>query len=291
MAALTITLGSRTYDGVMPIVQREAAIPGVDIQPSLDNNVPRLFGRLFKGEVDVSEMSLAELIYYTSRGRADFVGIPVFPSRVFRHAFLFCSASSGITGPGDLNGHNIGFQRWVQTARVWMRGMLVDQYGVAADKARWYVSSAHHWEDEPEEEIRPRDGSRVNRYATSCPPELESCCEALFGGEVDVVGITENQAGMLLADSRARRLFTDYRSEEVTYYRRTRIFPIMHVLAMRRGLVDSHPELPADLFRLFCESKKLAQSLNSIPSWSFAWKDPYLEDERGIFGGDPWCFG
>ena len=292
MQALTISLASRGYDGVMPIVRGEANIPGVDIQVRLDNNVPRVFGALFKGEVDVSEMSLAELIYYTSRDKAEFVAIPVFPSRVFRHAFFFYRPESGISGPKDLNGRKIGFQRWVQTAGVWMRGTLVDDYGVSPIDTHWYIGSMHHWDDGSEEDVQPRDGSVIERYSSASGPQSEDSYRAILDGQVDVIGITEAQAPALLASGRVRRLFEDYRAEEVAYYRRTRIFPIMHVLAMRKTLVDAHPDIPVELFRLFSRSKMLAQQAAArLPSWALAWKDQYLQEEREIFGGDLWPFG
>ncbi len=291
MESPIIRLGSRAYDGVMPIVHGEVVLEGIGIVPKLDNNVPRLFASLFKGQVDAGEMSLAELIYYTSRGKADFIGIPVFPSRVFRHGYFFCPRESSIHGPGDLNGRKIGFQRWVQTAGVWMRGMLVEDYGVAP-ATDWYVATMHHWEDGSEEEVVPRDGSNIRRYAIPADPQTEITAQALLTGEVDVVGVTENVAPSLLADGRVRRLFEDARAEETAYYRRTRIFPIMHVLALRRSLLESQPQLPSELFRLFCEAKKRGQAMmQAVPTWSMAWKERYLEQEAELFGGDPWQFG
>jgi 4,5-dihydroxyphthalate decarboxylase len=291
METLTIRLGSRSYDGVMPIVHREVGIPGVDIQVKLDNNVPRLFASLFKGEFDAGEMSLAELIYYTSRGKADFIGVPVFPSRVFRHGCLFCLRDSGIQGPGDLAGRKIGFQRWVQTAGVWMRGMLVEDHGLQPARD-WYVASMHHWEDAPEDEVGPRDGSSIRRYGIPADPQTEVTARALLSGEVDVIGVTENVAPSLLANERVRRLFEDAAAEEAAYYQRTGIFPIMHVLAIKTNLVENRPELPEELFRLFCEAKQRAHAtVHAVPSWGLAWKDEYAGRERQLFGRDPWQFG
>lgn len=256
----------------------------------LDNSVQRVFGALFQGEVDVSEMSLAELVYYTSRGQADFVAIPVFPFRVFRHAFFFYSPSSGVRGPRDLNGRKIGFQRWVQTAAVWMRGTLVDDYGVRPAECEWYVGSTHHWEDSSSEDIQPRTGFAIKRYQTRATPTFDASCQALLDAEVDVIGIAEDRSGRLLASGRARRLFEDYRAEEASYFRRTRVFPIMHVLAMRRSLAEAHPDLPVELFRLFSQTKQMAQAAAGL-SWALAWTEHYIEDERGIFEGDLWPFG
>ncbi|HEX6512113.1 MAG TPA: PhnD/SsuA/transferrin family substrate-binding protein [Chloroflexota bacterium] len=292
MQSLSLSLASRAYDGIMPIVLGEVGIPGVDVRARLDSNVPRVFAALYKGEVDMSEMSLAELIYYTTRGKADFVAIPVFTSRVFRHGFLFVSTESGIAGPADLNGRRIGFQRWVQTAGVWMRGNLVDDYGVSPAETSWYVSSTHHWEDHEGEDIAPRDGAVIRRYATPGKDGLEPACQALLEGEIDAIGITENQAPALLASGRARRLFEDHQAEETAYFQRTRIFPIMHVLAMRRELAEAHPGLPGELFELFSRSKRLAQAAaRNLPSWALAWKERYVDDERRIFEGDLWPFG
>jgi 4,5-dihydroxyphthalate decarboxylase len=292
MQPLTISLASRPYDGILPLLRGEASIPNVRIDARLDYNVPKVFGMLFNGEVDVSEMSLAELIYYTSRGKADFVAIPVFPSRVFRHSFFFVGPGSRVSGPSDLNGRKLGFARWVQTAGVWMRGLLVDTYGVKPADTDWFVSSTHHWEDHASEDIEPRDGSVIQRYATPAREGLEASCAALLDGEVDVIGITENQSPVLLASGRTRRLFQDYQAEEEAYYRRTGIFPIMHVLAMRKSLADANPDLPAELFRAFSQSKRLAQTaVSRLPSWSLAWKDAYLDSERATFKGDLWPFG
>ena len=125
-----IRLASRAYDGTLPILRRQMTIPGFEFEITETEDVPGMFAGMYKGQYDVSEMSLGELISYTSRGKAEFVAIPVFPSRMFRHGFIFCRKDSGIHRPSDLSGRKIGFLRWVHTAAIWMRGMLVDEYGV-----------------------------------------------------------------------------------------------------------------------------------------------------------------
>jgi 4,5-dihydroxyphthalate decarboxylase len=275
-----------------PIIRGEVTIPGVDLRVLVDDNVPRVFGSLFHGEVDAGEMSLAELIYYVSRDKAEFTAIPVFPSRYFRHGYFFCNATAGIKGPEDLRGRRIGFHRWVQTAGVWMRGMLADQYGIPPESTPWYVFSTHHWEDSAEEEIHPRDGSVIRRYTTPSIERPEDASVALYAGEVDVIGVTEVEAPELAVDPRVHRLFPDYRAEEIAYFQRTGIFPIMHVLGMRTSLVERFPELPAHLFRAFTASRDLTQqTMRSIPSWSVAWKDRALDKEREILGAQVWPFG
>jgi len=166
MEPITISLASRSYDGILPILRGEVTVPGIDLRVRLDNRAARVFAALFDGEVDVPEMSLAELVYYASRGKAHFTAIPVFPSRMFRHRHFFCTRASGIRGPADLNGCRIGFQRWVQTAGVWMRGILVENYGVSP-RSQWHVAATHHWDDESEGEVQPRDGSTYNQLIQS----------------------------------------------------------------------------------------------------------------------------
>ena len=288
-----IKLACRSYDGTIPILRGTILVPGVDLHVIENNDVPRMFAGMFKGEYDASEMSLAELIYYVSRDRADFIGIPVFPSRVFRHGFIFCRKSAGIEKPKDLTGKKIGFIRWVQTASIWMRGMLIDEYGVSAKDSGWYVSSMHHWDDaEPESAVTPRDGSVIQWIEGKAKDTSERACRALFDGRLDALGITESQLVLVQANSEVRRLFENSRDVEADYFRATRILPIMHVLAVRNDIVEKQPELPAQLFRLFSDGKRWAQRWRrSIPSMVEAWPQHNLDEERNILQTDPWAYG
>ena len=289
----TIRLASRTYDGTLPILRGQTQIPGFDLQITETSDVAGMFAGMFKGQYDVGEMSLGELIYYTSRSKADFIGIPVFPSRMFRHGFIFCRRSSGIAKPGDLSGKSVGFLRWVQTAAIWMRGMLVDEYSVSISATRWCIASMHHWDDaDPSASVEPRDGSVIHRIESTGKNASERACRALFDGEVDALGVTESQLPMLLANDAVRRLFANPREVEASYFRDTRILPIMHVVALRKSLVDQHPELPEKLFRLYSDAKHWAQHWRrTIPSLVEAWPNYYLSEEEKIFQTDPWAYG
>jgi 4,5-dihydroxyphthalate decarboxylase len=233
------------------------------------------------------------LIYYTSRGKAEFVAVPVFPSRMFRHGFIFCRKASGIRGPSGLSGKKIGFLRWVQTAAIWMRGTLVDEYGVSVEKSQWHVAAMHHWDDhDPTATVHPRDGSVIRMLQSGGKNASERACRALFEGEVDVLGITESQLPALSVSDLVERLFSDPREVEIDYFRKTKILPIMHVLAMQKSLADRYPELPEKLFRLYCDAKRWARRWRrGIPSLVEAWPNHYLADEEKIFSGDPWAYG
>src|SRR6266702_371823 len=129
---LTIKFACRAYDGILPIMRGQAGISGFDFDIIETEDVPAMFAGMFKGKYDVSEMSLGELIYYTSRERAEFVAIPVFPSRMFRHGFIFCRKALDIKNTTELKLKKIVLLRWVHTAAIWIQIMLVDEDGVSA---------------------------------------------------------------------------------------------------------------------------------------------------------------
>ena len=288
-----IRLASRAYDGVLPILRGQLTIPGFEFEIIETEDVPGMFSGMFRGKYDVSEMSLGELIYYTSRGKADFIAIPVFPSRMFRHGFIFVRKDSGINQPAQLNGKRLGFLRWVQTAAIWMRGMLIDEYGVSAKDSEWHVAAMHHWDEhDPGATVEPRDGSVIRMIQNGGKDTSERACRALFDGEVDALGVTESQLATLRASDSVKKLFEGSREVEANYFRKTKILPIMHVLALQKSLADRHPELPQKLFRLYSDAKHWAQRWRrSIPSLVEAWPNDYLSDEQRIFAADPWAYG
>src|SRR5262245_15737265 len=292
-APIKIKLASRAYDGVLPILRGQMTIPGVEFEVVETEDVPGMFSGMFQGKYDISEMSLGELIYYISRDKADFVAIPVFPSRMFRHGFIFVRKNSGVERPGQLSGKKIGFVRWVQTAAIWMRGMLIDEYGVSAKDSQWYVASMHHWDEhDPGATVEPRDGSVIRMIGAAGNDTSERACRALFDGEVDALGVTESQVKALQANDSVKKLFNNPHEIEADYFRKTKILPIMHVLALQKSLVDRHPELPQQLFRLYSDAKCWAQRWRrSIPSLVEAWPNAYLANEQLVFGTDPWAYG
>lgn len=292
MGNYRITLACRNYDRTQAILRGLIEAPGIELQVHEMHSVPQMFAGFFRGDYDVSEFSLAEIIYSISRGHDDFCGIPVFPSRVFRHGFIFCNAASGIRESKSLAGMRIGFPRLVQTASIWIRGALLDNLGTSPKELHWYVASVHHWDgNDGAGEIQARDGSVIHYLDKAGRDENESTELALSEGKIDVLGTTQFPKSFG-KDPRIKRFFENYRDVEKGYFKRTGIFPIMHVLAARRTVVDQHPDLPAKLFQLFSRAKRWGQEwVRMDPSLGLAWKNYYLEEERGIFQGDPWVYG
>ena len=226
-------------------------------------------------------------------GQADFVALPVFPSRMFRHGFIFCRKALGIKSPAELSGKKIGFPRWVQTAAIWIRGTLVDEFGVSAKDTQWYVISMHHWDDSaPESRVQPRDGSTIQWLQSNGKDTSERVCQALLDGEVDVSASRRLSSLLLSSNHEVKRLFENPREVEAAYFRKTKILPIMHVTALRKELTERHPELPGELFRLLLGSKRWAQRWRrAIPSLVEAWPNQNLDEEQKLFATDPWAYG
>lgn len=293
MANYKATLACGNYDRTIAVIRGLVKLKGVDLRVVEMNDVVNMFTGVFKGKYDAGEMSLAELIYYTSRGECEFIGIPVFPSRVFRHGDIFCNTLSNIKHPRDLEGMKVGFPRYTQTASIWIRGMLLEEYKISPSKLTWYIASVHHWDNGgATEEIRTHDGSLVHHLETKGKGAYEALELALTNREIDALGTTGPPKAFIRGEKTIRRLFNHPMEEETSYFRKTKIFPIMHVLVVRKSVVEKHPDLPVNLFHLFAQGKKWGQEwVKKPPSLSLVWKNRYIGKEEDIFQGDPWAYG
>ncbi|MEE8473182.1 MAG: hypothetical protein V3S82_08440 [Dehalococcoidia bacterium] len=293
MKSYRVTLACKNYDRTQAVIRGLVKAPGIDLQVVEMTSVPEMFAGMFRGEYDASEMSLAELVYYTSRDQNDFIGIPVFPSRMFRHGFIFYNPSSGIEGPESLEGRKLGFPRLVQTAVVWIRGILADEYHIQPAHTPCYFASVHHWEDSAGSHgVTPRDGSGVLLLEKTDEDVNETLDSALMAGRIDALGSTQAPHAFLEGDERVKRLFPDYKAAEASYFQRTGIFPIMHVLVVRKAALEGRPDLPERLFEIFAQSRRLANEwLRTDPSLGLVWKNQYIEEEERLLGRDPWAYG
>ena len=288
-----LTLAVRNYDRTVPILRGDVIVPGADLRTIETTEVAAMFTGMFTGEYDISKMSLAEVIYARSRGLDDFIAIPVFPYRMFRHGFIFATPGVGVDSAQDISGKRVALTRAVVTAGVWMRGMLTERYGVSAADTSWHYASIHHWQGKGEsEDVTPRDGSTY-RLLTGTGPNPQAIAErALLEGEVDVLCTTRAPADADNGSGRVVRVFDRYPESEAAYFEQTRIFPIMHVLAIRRSAVAAAPDLPVALFEAFAEAKRISkQRVEADASVSLAWKDYYLAKEREVLGDNPWAYG
>jgi 4,5-dihydroxyphthalate decarboxylase len=241
-------------------------------------------------EFDASEMSLSNHITMVSRGDAPFVAIPVFPSRYFRHSCVFINTDAKIQKPQNLKGKKVGAPEYSITAAVWIRGMLEDDYGVVTRDIEWFAGG----QEEP---------GRKERVALKLPPEIKLSFIApdktlngmLESAEIDALISARAPSCFVKGHPKIKRLFPNYKEVEVDYYKRTKIFPIMHVLVIRREVYDKNPWVARSLYKAFTDAKNLAIKNLNFPTNTLACTLPWLPWEREqlneIFGSDWWPYG
>lgn len=233
-------------------------------------------------EFDASELSLASYIIARSMGRP-LIAIPVFPARAFRHSYVFVNTKSGITEPKDLEGKRVGIAEFQQTATVWMRGILREEYGVRLEKIQWLL-----WEEHGRMDIALPKQYQVDHVPAQGRPD-----EMLISGELDAI-IHATIFPSLLSASSVRRLFPNYKIVEAEYYRKTGIFPIMHTVAMREELWNDCPWIAVSLYKAFEQAKAIAyRRLDDKNAYniSMVWFREPLMEQREILGDDPWAYG
>ncbi len=240
-------------------------------------------------EFDASEMSLSNHITLVSRGNPPFVAIPVFPSRFFRHSCIFINVDSGIQRPQDFKGKKIGAPEYSITAAVWIRGMLQDDYSVKTADMRWFIGG--------QEEV-----GRKERVILKLPAEIQvspipqdkTLNGMLESGEIDALISARAPSSFVKGSPKVRRLFPDYKEVEIDYYKRTKIFPIMHVLVIRRDLYDRHPWVARSLYKAFCEAKDQAirsMHITNTLACTLPWLFAEIDQLKQIFGPDWWPYG
>ncbi len=275
---LALSLACGDYEIVRPLIDGKVQVDGVDltILTKMDS-AARHWRFLRNGEFDIAEVSASS--YLAARDNDwPFRAIPVFLHRRFRHGFMFVNRDKGITKPADLKGKKIGVKTIMTTAILWMRGILRHEYGVPLESIEWFA--------ELENDVDVAE-STVTRL-----PEHKSVESMLAEGELDAVFHSDLIKPFLAKDPRVVRLFPDHKREEAAYYRKTGIFPIMHVLGLRRSLAEEHPWLAVNLFRAFNEAKALAMARMQNPRIvPLAWYRAEWEEQEALLGPDPWEYG
>jgi 4,5-dihydroxyphthalate decarboxylase len=240
-------------------------------------------------EFDASEMSLSNHVTMISRGDSPFVAIPVFPSRFFRHSCIFVNTEAGINNPADFKGKKVGAPEYSITAAVWIRGLLSDEYGVRAQDVHWWVGG----QEEP---------GRKERVKLSLPAEIKvdaiaddkTLNEMLESGELDALISARSPSCFVKGSPRVKRLFPNFREVEIAYYKRSKIFPIMHVLVIRKEIYDKHPWIARSLYKAFCAAKDHAiknMKISNTLACTLPWLSWDREELREIFGADWWPYG
>ena len=245
---------------------------------------PEIFYRMCRyQEFEVSEMSMGSHCFFLGQGESPFVGIPAFPSRVFRHSMVYVNNEAGIERPEELSGRRIAIREWGQTAFVWIIGILAEEYGLDILSVDWVQES------EPRVPLRYPAGMRIRTMQRG-----ETLSGMLDSGAVDAALIHQVPACYRQGSPRVRRLFEDFKVAEVDYYRRTGVFPIMHCAVVRADVHRRAPWALRSFYRALCEAKALA--LENIQDYgalsaSVPLLPAVMEETREIFGEDFWPYG
>lgn len=289
MSKLELSLACAGYDRVRALLDGRVSIDGVDVIPTVIEP-EEAFHRAFKfGEFDITEISMSSHTMMTSRGQNDYVCIPAFLSRVFRHSGIYVRTDRGIRTPADLAGKSVGLPEYQITANVWIRGILQDDYGVKPESIHWRRGGV----EEP---------GRGERAPISLPPGIDlqqvpddkSLSGMLEAGEIDAVIGARAPSCFLRGAKGVGRLFADYRAVEEDYFRRTRIFPIMHMVGIRKSLVERYPWLPVNVYKSFLQAKTIAMhDVSEICHLmvTLPWSVHQLEAARSLMGDDYWPYG
>lgn len=289
MGDLRLSLAMGDYDRTRPIADGRVRIDGVD--PVVMRLSPEeMFFRAFRHRAfDVSELSLSSYAISVAREDAHYVAVPVFLSRAFRHTSIYVRTDRGFEQPTDLRGRRIGIAEYQLTANVWVRGILEEAYGVAASEIEW-VRGGMNTPGRPEK-IRVDLPAHIRM---SEAPQGATLNAMLAAGEID--GFVGPRAPRCFDEGHPHvgRLFADPVGEAEAYYRRTGIFPIMHVLGVRRALAEAHPWLPGALTKAFSEAKAMALAALSDTSATKVTM-PFVEDtlyrSHRLMGADFWSYG
>lgn len=288
MPELRLSLACGPYDRTEALRSGLVRPEGIELLYVPVPSPPELFARMVATDCfDVSEMSCSLYFIRKCRGDFPFVALPVFPSRMFRHGFVFVNRDSGIETPKDLNGKRVGVPEYSQTAAVWIRGILSDEYGVDWRSCRWYTGGVNAI-GRPDALVEwPRFPLSIQRVFDRTLNDM------LVAGEIDaLIGARIPRA--LGRDPRVVRLFPDYREVEKDYYRRTGTFPIMHTVVVREAVYRQHPWVVHSLYKAFVAAKAWCveqMRFSGALRYTVPWLHAELEETERVLGEDPWPYG
>ena len=242
---------------------------------------------MLRGEFDSSEMSFSSYVLLKAKGECPFVAIPVFPSRTFRHSAIYVRSEAGISEPAELRGKRIGVPEYTSTAIVWTRGMLKDEYGIEPQDIRWITGGL-------------RESGRIQKFKPNIPGvSIEhvsdrSLNDMILSGDIDGIIAPQSPPAFRSGKPGVQRLFPNYVDVEMAYYKKTSIFPIMHVVVIREDLYARHPWVAASLYNAFLAAKQSAiESLlidEPLPI-SLPWSFEHANSVRALMGDDFWPYG
>ena len=284
LPALTGAVG--LFDRTRALLDGRAPVEGFDVDWT-SGELESLFSRAFEtAEFDITELSFCNYLIATARGASPYVALPIFPTRCFRHHAMFVRGAAGIRTPKDIEGRRVGTREFTNTVSLVVRGIWSDYYGVDLSKVHWVVG----------------DVDRQERAQVTAPKLRNGWSIETSGGRFLADLVAEGGLDALCAYTPPRtfdgrtvaRMFPDYAAEEQRYWRDTALFPIMHVMVVRRSILEAHPSLAPALMAAFAKARDLAMAdleIEQAPKVMLPWTPTHLEQTRGVMGHDFWPYG
>jgi 4,5-dihydroxyphthalate decarboxylase len=286
---LRLTLAVADYDRTKAIFSGRARMEGVDLVP-LALEAEEVFHRAFKfQEFDISELSMSSHMATVSRGENAYVGIPAFVSKVFRHSGIYIRTDRGIHKPQDLRGKTIGVPEYQITANVWIRGILQDDFGVKPEEIRWRRGGIEQPGRDERSPIKLPASIDLQQV-----PNDRTLSGMLEAGEIDAMITARAPSCFDRRVPNVDRLFPDFKKVEQDYFRRTGNFPIMHLIGIRKTLVEQYPWLPVTVYNAFLAAKNMAvKELNELAQLmvNLPWVVDHYNETRKLMGEDFWPYG
>jgi len=289
MVEVPITIACGNYDRTRAIRDGRVQVEGC-AATYLPLYPEEIFFRAFRyQEFDVSELSFSSYIRTVAAGNSAYIGIPAFVSRLFRHSGIYVRADAGIRAPADLKGKRVGLPEYQITAVVWMRGMLQHEYGVQPSEIHWRSGGQEEPGRDERTPLKPIAGLDLKPIGKE-----QTLVGMLRDGELDALFTARAPSSFLRGEPHIRRLFPNTREAEQAYYKKTRMFPLMHLVGIRKELVQKYPWLPSSVYKAFCEAKALAMvdllDVNALMV-TLPWLIPETEETMAIMGKDFWPYG
>ena len=281
---LKATVGE--FDRTRPLLDGRVALEGFNVEWQ-SGDLESIFSRAFEtAEPDITELSFCNFLIATAKGSCPYVGLPIFPVRAFRHHAIFIRSDRGISHPRDLDGCRIGLREYTNTAALVVKGMLQSYYRVDLSRIRWIVG-----------DVDRRERTTIPVPALPQPYDIRAEPNALLSdmleaGELEA--LVAYSPPKCFGRSSVTRLFPRWWEEERRYYRDTHVFPIMHLIVVRRSLLERHPNLARSAFKAFSDAKSLALTelaIEQAPRTMLPWAPGHLLETRELMGEDFWPYG
>jgi 4,5-dihydroxyphthalate decarboxylase len=282
---LKLSLACGYYDRTDALRTGDVKVEDIDLDFILITNPRDIFDRMGgQAEFDVAEFSSSETISRMAKGDRTFVALPVFPSRVFRHGYIYISKKAGIRTPKDIEGKRIGVPLYTMSAAVWIRGHLMQEYGVDFSTCRWTEGAIGHAGQHGEPSAPPL----LKPVTIDRDPAGRSLSDQLAAGDIDVIIGTQHPN----PHPNIVPLFPDARAVERAFAMKTKIFPIMHLVVMKRDIYERNPGAAEKLYKGFVDAKNLALTrLKRGHPLMLPWLHLDVHELDEVFGGDPYPCG